>query len=238
MCRVVQGPQPMSPDKGRNGICRRPGSWRNSISDSVPYQQHLVLHFTASAPLQDNLSENFSASAGPVRNTTARLPLDHCLSCPIITRERTCLCWSALPDSHPHHPASKSQPSLEGLPSRGKVDLGPGDMGLRLSFGQIWEIHFTSEPWCLVGKTETRVPALLATLRHTRPPQCPKEITCLQKLYKHKSPVPRPSIVARKVKRIGGPQEQGSWRCVQGSESNEGSWNLRQKEREVKPGGH
>lgn len=59
--------------------------------------------------------------------------------------------------------------------------------------------------------------------------------SCLQKLYKRKSPVLRPGTFARRVKGRGGQEEQGSWRCVQGSESSEGPWNLRQKEREVKP---
>lgn len=48
------------------------------------------------------------------------------------------------PHSHTHHQVSKSQPTLEELPLRGEVALGPGNLGLRLSFRRIWKRHFTS----------------------------------------------------------------------------------------------
>lgn len=46
--------------------------------------------------------------------------------------------------SHTCHQVSKSQPILEELALRGEVALGPGNLGLRLSFRQIWKRHFTS----------------------------------------------------------------------------------------------
>ena len=145
MCRAGQGPQPRSPDKERNGICRRPGSWRNSISDSVPYQ----------------LASGFAFHG---RCTSARQPvrefLSHCEACkehhgPALSRPPPFLPPPSLgnilpsvgvlfPHSHTRHQVSKSQPTLEELPLRGEVALGPGNLGLRLSFRQIWKRHFTS----------------------------------------------------------------------------------------------
>ena len=102
---------------------------------------HRVLHFMAGAPLQDSL-------------------WGHCEACkehhgPALSRPPSFLSPPSLgnilpsvgvlfPHSHTRHQVSKSQPTLEELPLRGEVALGPGNLGLRLSFRQIWKRHFTS----------------------------------------------------------------------------------------------
>ena len=98
------------------------------------------------------------------RCTSARQPvrefLSHCEACkehhgPALSRPPSFLSPPSLgnilpsvgvlfPHSHTRHQVSKSQPTLEELPLRGEVALGPGNLGLRLSFRQIWKRHFTS----------------------------------------------------------------------------------------------
>lgn len=137
MCRVLQRPQPPEPQHGKKWDLQKAGKPEECCvrQCALPMASGFAFRNQCTSARQP-VRKDFSASKGPGRSTT--VPFWTTTFPDAITmKEQSPLCWGACPHSHSHHQVSKFQPILDGLPSRGMVDLGPGGIGLRLSFGPL-----------------------------------------------------------------------------------------------------
>lgn len=140
MCRVMRSPQSLEPQQGKKWDLQKAGKLEEfCISQhAFPMASGFAVrsqHTSARRPV----GKGFSGSKGPVRNTTVLLWTTP-FTVPTM-RNSLPSTGGPAPHSHSHHRVSKYQSLLEGLPSRGKVDLGPGYASLRPNFGQLRKLN-------------------------------------------------------------------------------------------------